>query len=85
MIAGCSGNVLPLDQLRTNEFGSIADLSGEGAEIQRLAELGLCVGADVRMLRPGKPCLLALGGKRLSVRLSEGVDVFVSMMEKLTP
>jgi ferrous iron transport protein A len=79
MIApGIQETVLPLDLLQANEEASVVDLIGDDAQIHRLAEMGLRVGAVVRMVRPGSPCLLALNGKRLSVRLSGEIDVLVA-------
>ncbi len=80
MIAsGTPETVLPLDLLKSNEEASIVELSGEASLVQRLAEMGLRVGALIRMVKPGAPCLLALDGKRLSLRLNEGLEVLVSV------
>ncbi|RMF40059.1 MAG: ferrous iron transport protein A [Planctomycetota bacterium] len=76
-----SGTLLPLDQLRPNEVGNIVEMVGCPVEIRRLAELGLGVGASIRMVRPGSPCVLSVGtgvNRRLSLRLSENVDILVS-------
>ena len=76
--AGRPEVVVPLDLLKANEEASVVDLVGNQTQVHRLAEMGLCVGATVRMIRPGSPCLLALDGKRLSVRLNADADVLVS-------
>ena len=76
--AGHPEVVVPLDLLKANEEASVVDLIGNQTQVHRLAEMGLCVGATVRMIRPGSPCLLALDGKRLSVRLNADADVLVS-------
>ncbi len=76
-----TGTLLPLDQLRPNEIGNIVEMAGCPIEIRRLSELGLGVGASVRMVQPGRPCVLAVGSgvnRRLSLRLSENVDILVS-------
>jgi ferrous iron transport protein A len=70
--------ILPIDCLHANEEASVVELVGDSCEIHRLAEVGLRVGASVRMVRPGSPCLLALGGNRLSVRLAGNVEVLVA-------
>ena len=70
MIApGTQETLLPLDLLRANEQASVVELLGDDRQIHRLAEMGLRVGAAIRMVRPGAPCLLAVDGKRLSIRL----------------
>ena len=79
MIApGIQESILPLELLQANEEASVVDLIGDDVQIHRLAEMGLRIGATVRMVRPGSPCLLALDGKRLSIRLSSGIDVLVA-------
>ena len=79
MIAPCSADtVLPIDQLRANEQAHVVDLVGEGNEVHRLAEMGLRIGCSIRMVRPGSPCLLALDGKRMSIRLNNSVDILVA-------
>jgi Fe2+ transport system protein FeoA len=82
MIApGTPETVLPLDLLKSNEEASVVELCGDASLVHRLAEMGLRVGAMVRMVKPGAPCLLALDGKRLSLRLNEGLQVLVSVCQ----
>jgi ferrous iron transport protein A len=82
MIAsGTPETVLPLELLKSNEEGSIVELCGEGPLVHRLAEMGLRVGAMIRMVKPGAPCLLALDGKRLSLRVNERLQVLVSVAQ----
>lgn len=70
--------LLPLQLLRTDETAQLIELSGDEKQVRRLSEMGLRVGATIQMLRPGAPCLLALDGKRLSLRLGTDVDVMVA-------
>ena len=70
--------LLPLELLKSNEEASIVELYGNEPQVHRLAEMGLRVGAMIRMVRPGTPCLLALDGKRLSLRLCDGIEVLVA-------
>lgn len=70
--------LLPLDHLRANEEASVVELHGDESQIHRLAEMGLRIGAAVRMVRPGAPFLLAVDGKRLSMRLNHDVEVLVT-------
>jgi len=71
-------DVLPLDLMQANEEASIVELIGNESQIHRLAEMGLRVGATIRMVRAGTPCLLALDGKRLSLRLSQDMEILVA-------
>lgn len=68
---------VPLDMLRSNEQAQVVELTGNQQQVHRLAEMGLRVGCMIRMVRPGSPCVLSLGGKRLSLRLSPDTDIFV--------
>lgn len=77
--ADTENHFLPLNMLHCNEEATIFELHGNEPQIHRLSEMGLRVGATVRMLRPGSPCLLALDGKRLSLRLTEDIEVLVSV------
>ena len=47
---------------------------------KRMAELGLCAGCRLQMVRGGCPCLFQLGGTRLSLR---GEDVMRIMVRPL--
>ena len=79
MIArGTAEEILPLDLLQAGEEASIVELIGNESQVHRLAEMGLRVGANIRMVRPGTPCLLALDGKRLSIRLAQDLEVLVA-------
>lgn len=79
MIApGITETILPIDLMQADEEANIVELCGDECQVHRLAEMGLCVGACVRMVKPGAPCLLALEGKRLSVRLGSDIDVMVA-------
>jgi ferrous iron transport protein A len=69
---------LPLELMQANEEASIVELIGNESQIHRLAEMGLRVGATIRMVRAGTPCLLAIDGKRLSLRLSHDMEILVA-------
>jgi Fe2+ transport system protein FeoA len=64
--------LLPLELLRSGECAEVADVSGEPGWVGRLAELGLRVGCRLMVLQGGCPCLLQVGGCRLSLRGETG-------------
>jgi ferrous iron transport protein A len=68
---------LPLECLRPGEWAEVCDVSGEPAWVGRLAELGVRVGSRLRMLRGGSPCLVQIGGGRLSLRGEHALQVLV--------
>ena len=77
--APADGTLIPLDLLRTGERGTVAEIVGDAPAVHRLAELGLSVGAAVRVLREGPPSLLALGAQRFCFRPDAGTTVLVAV------
>ena len=73
-------DLLPLDCLQAGETGRIADIEGCVETVTRLEEIGLRNGALVRMVQPGRPCILALDHQRLSFRPEECTHVFVELV-----
>ncbi|MCC6510048.1 MAG: ferrous iron transport protein A [Pirellulaceae bacterium] len=72
-------SLVPLDLMKAGECASIVELHGDSSQIHRLQEMGLRAGAQIRMLKPGAPCLVALDGKRLSLRLGALLDILVAV------
>ncbi len=68
---------LPLELLRPGEWADVAEVTGEPGWVGRMAELGVRAGSRVRMLRPGRPCLLQVEGARLSLRGEEVMNILV--------
>ena len=60
--------LLPLELLRPGEWADVAEVSGASAWVTRLAEMGVRCGSRLRVLQAGSPCLLQIGGARLSLR-----------------
>jgi Fe2+ transport system protein FeoA len=60
--------LLPLEYLVPGEWADVAEVHGEAALVGRLAEMGVRIGSRLRLLRGGYPCLLQVGGSRLSLR-----------------
>ncbi len=69
--------LLPLETLHTGDWAEVAEVTGEPRCVGRLAELGLRTGTIVRVLQPGSPCLLDVGGCRLSLRADCTVHILV--------
>ncbi|MEX2288532.1 MAG: FeoA domain-containing protein [Planctomycetaceae bacterium] len=70
---------IPVEYLVAGEVGRIARIDGDAAAVVRLAEMGLQQGVSVRMVRPGRPCILAVGNHRLSFRGDETAIVLVEI------
>lgn len=71
--------IVPLQCLRPGECGCVAAVSGDGALVARLHELGMDAGAQVRMVRGGKSCIFAVGSQRISLRLRPDCQVLVDV------
>lgn len=69
--------MIPLGCLHHDEWAVVADIVGEPLWVARLAEIGLFIGAQLRMLQPGEPCLCEVGSTRLSLRLDDRSQVYV--------
>jgi ferrous iron transport protein A len=69
--------LLPLEYLRPGEWADVAEVIGEPGWVGRLAEIGLGTGCRLLLLQPGSPCLLQIGGSRLSLRGEEGTRILV--------
>jgi Fe2+ transport system protein FeoA len=72
-----SDSLLPLEYLRSGEWADVAEVIGEAGWVGRLAELGLRTGCRLLLVQPGWPCLLQIGGSRLSLRVEEGTRILV--------
>jgi len=70
-------DLLPLEMLESGEWADVAEVSGEAAWVGRMAELGLGLGSRLRVLQSGSPCLLQVGGSRLSLRGESTTQILV--------
>lgn len=71
---------LPLELLNDGQEARIVDVCGDSVQVHRLAEIGIRCGSLLKMIRHGEPCLLAVDGRRLSLRLCAGINIFVSSL-----
>ena len=71
--------MVPLEMLSAGEHGFIRELDGAPEFVHRLEEMGLRIGAAVAMVRPGSPCILAVGNHRFSLRTDEAVAILVEV------
>ena len=60
--------LLPIEMLSSGAWADVAEVQGESGWVSRMAELGLRAGSRLKILQPGSPCLLEVGGSRLSLR-----------------
>lgn len=55
----------------------VSRMDGEGADVERLKAMGLCLGRRVELVRAGDPLILRVLGVRIGVsaRLARGIAV----------
>lgn len=71
---------LPLHLLRAGARGIIVALQAPGDAAHRLQEIGLCRGREIRVFRPGNPCIVHVGGSKLCLRADQ-VRILVEPIE----
>jgi len=70
---------ISLMALSPGQTGCICEIMGDSALVHRLREMGLCCGAEVKMIRPGSPCIIGLGRQRIGIRCEELASVVVKL------
>lgn len=72
-----SSPLIPLSQLASGQSAVVAELLGRPDEVHRLEEMGLRVGTQVHMVKPGSPCIVRLLGHKLCFRPDDMLHVLV--------
>ena len=72
-----SNDLLPVEALCSGDWADVAEVQGETSWIHRMAELGIRAGSRLQVLQPGSPCLLQVGGSRLSLRPEFAMQILV--------
>jgi Fe2+ transport system protein FeoA len=70
-------DLLPLEMLANGQWADVDSVCGEPAWVGRLAELGVRTGCRLQVLQGGEPCLLQVGGARLSLRGDAAMQILV--------
>jgi ferrous iron transport protein A len=76
--------LLPLELLGCGEWADVAEVYGEPAWVGRMAELGVRAGSRLQVLQGGSPCLLRVGGGRLSLRGNPDTHILVRPVANAT-
>lgn len=69
-----------LEELESGELAEVGWVVGDREWVARMAELGLRPGQQLRILQSGSPCVVSLGGSRLSLRCGKAGRVYVRRM-----
>jgi Fe2+ transport system protein FeoA len=70
-------DLLPLEMLPNGQWADVDSVCGEPSYVGRLAELGVRTGSRLQVLQCGEPCLLQVGGARLSLRGDAAMQILV--------
>ena len=77
--------LLPLEMLAPGDWADVSEVTGQPAWVCRMAELGIRPGCRIQILRGGSPCLLLVGGSRLSVRGDQAMQILVRPVPARVP
>lgn len=69
--------LVPLSMLNAGEAGLIRELDGSQDFVKRLCEMGLSHGAEIQMISPGSPCIIAVRHQRISLRGDDELAIYV--------
>lgn len=69
--------LLPLELLNRGDWALVGEVAGDASWVARMAELGIRPGSRVQVLRGGSPCLIQVGGCRLSLRGDQAMQILV--------
>jgi Fe2+ transport system protein FeoA len=72
-------NVIPLGLLAVGSTATIVDVDGKPEVVGRLHEMGVRPGCDVRMVRSGGACIVAINNHRLGFRGADAAQVMVEV------
>ena len=56
----------------------VVGVAAEHLSAKRLADMGFVTGAQIRMIRPGDPCIVGIGGTFVGLGAANQACVFVS-------
>lgn len=71
--------MIPLGLLAVGSTATIVDVDGRPDVVGRLHEMGVRPGRDVRMVRSGGACIVAIDNHRFGFRGAEAAHVLVEV------
>jgi Fe2+ transport system protein FeoA len=72
-------NVIPLGLLAVGSTATIVEVDGKPEVVGRLHEMGVRPGCDVRMVRSGGACIVAINNHRFGFRGADAAQVMVEV------
>lgn len=64
-------------QLTAGQKGTIVSLSGNAQDVATLAELGMCRGTEINVIRQGKTAIVRFNSQELCLRLGPDVRLMI--------
>jgi Fe2+ transport system protein FeoA len=74
---------IPLDMIQPGVWADVVDVYGDSTWVCRMSDMGIRMGSRIRVVQPGRPCIVEIGSTRLSVRGNDAGQVFVKPIELL--
>lgn len=71
--------VIPFELLGESQCGQIVEIVGPSDWQQRLEELGLRAGKEIRLVRRGEPCIVGIDDQRISLRIQSDTMILVEI------
>ena len=71
--------LVPLRSLAAGVCARIVEIDGKPDLVVRLNEMGLRPGCDLRMVRPGRTCIVAMDNHRYGFRGADAAHVLVEV------
>ena len=75
------GQLVSINRLGVGQSARVNRIDGQPEYVHRLEEYGLRRGIDVRMFRPGNPCIISLSGHKVCLRYDSLLKVLVNTSE----
>ena len=66
-----------LPTLRAGQMGVVDRINAGQSLAKRLADLGFVRGATLEMIRPGIPCIVAIGGARVGLGWAHQISILL--------
>ena len=70
-------DAIPLQFVAAGNSAIVLHVEGQPADVQRLAEMGVCCGRPLEVIRGGSHCIVQLDGSRLCLRNDSDCHVLV--------
>ena len=71
--------LVPASSMAQREYGQIRMMNGNEQATHRFAEMGIRPGAQIQLIRHGKPSMVAVDGRKFSMRAEDLDEILVQV------